>query len=118
VVETWKVEAGEIVGIETVGVFLLWTGIMCDLPMRCKMYRNVQWNAYHPCEQCGIRGEIEKVDGRTTSGMKVTGWAHVLIKFDTGIMPLAGYRASTPSAPALRWLAVVVVHDLCSSCHA
>jgi hypothetical protein len=46
--------------------------------MRCKMYRNVQWNAYHPCEQCGIRGEIETGEDGKTSGMKVTGWAHLI----------------------------------------
>jgi hypothetical protein len=87
VANTWKVHDGKIIGIEKVGIFLIWTGIMCDLPMRCKMYRNVQWNAYHPCEQCGIRGEIETGAGGKTSGMKVTGWALVTVDYMPAYLP-------------------------------
>jgi hypothetical protein len=40
-------------------VFVVWTGIMCDLPMRCKMYRNPQWSSIWLCDRCGVKGTID-----------------------------------------------------------
>lgn len=54
---TWRVGPDGVVhGQETVGVFVLWTGAMADLPMRCKMYKNPQWSALHACDACGVVG--------------------------------------------------------------
>jgi hypothetical protein len=55
---TWAVDRDtlELTGeLEEVGVFVLWTGTMCDLPMRNKLYKNLGWNANSPCDACGIR---------------------------------------------------------------
>lgn len=52
----WKHHGEGDMELEEVGVFVLWTGTMADLPMRCKLYRNVHWAATHACDQCGIQG--------------------------------------------------------------
>lgn len=49
-------EGGVLQGLETVGVFVIWTGAMADLPMRCKLYKNPQWTALRACDACGIDG--------------------------------------------------------------
>jgi hypothetical protein len=46
--------------LENVGVFVLWTGAMADLPMRCKLYKNLQWSALRACDQCTITGAKNK----------------------------------------------------------
>lgn len=47
---------GELTGdLEEVGVFVLWSGTMADLPMRNKLYKNMGWNANNPCDACTIR---------------------------------------------------------------
>jgi hypothetical protein len=70
---TWKVADGKVCGTERVGVFVLWTGMVADLPMRCKLYKNVQWSATYFCEQCGLKGEKAKFEGGRMGAVRAMG---------------------------------------------
>ena len=57
---TWKVDPecpGGVDGTREVGIFVLWTGDVADLPMRCKLNNNLEWGAYLPCDLCTNRGD-------------------------------------------------------------
>ena len=56
-VQTWVLdENGSPVGIITLCVFVLFTGIMADSPMRNKIYKNLQWNGLMACDFCTLAG--------------------------------------------------------------
>jgi hypothetical protein len=69
----WTVRKGQVCGTEKVGVFVLWTGMMADLPMRCKMYKNVQWSATYFCDRCGLKGMKGQVEEGRTTAVKALG---------------------------------------------
>lgn len=43
---------GNLAGLQEVGVFVLWTAEMADLPMRCKVFKHLQWGSPNACEGC------------------------------------------------------------------
>jgi hypothetical protein len=69
----WRVRQGQVCGTEKVGVFVLWTGMMADLPMRCKMYKNVQWSATYFCDRCGLKGMKGQVEEGRMTAVKAVG---------------------------------------------